>query len=254
VNNVLNPSILASSMKISIIVPAYNEEKLLPQTLASIRSASRGFTTLGWEVQWIVCDNNSSDRTAELAREHGACVVFEPVNQIARARNAGAAAADGDWLVFVDADSSPTQGLFESVAQQIESGRVIGGGSTVRLDRHAFGSRFWLGCWNLLSRLRRWAAGSFIFCEAKAFREIGGFDQKFYASEEVDFSNRLKRVGKSRGLGFVILTEHPLLTSARKLDLYRSSEVIRFLFRALRQPRATVQDPKACYIWYDGRR
>jgi len=53
----------------------------------------------------IVCDNNSTDRTAEIARAAGAIVVYEPVNQIARRRNCGAAAATGDWLIFVDADS-----------------------------------------------------------------------------------------------------------------------------------------------------
>ena len=72
-----------------------------------------------------MCDNNSKDRTAEIARAAGARVVFEPVNQIARARNAGAAAATGIWLVFVDADSHPSAALFDEVAGQI-LGRLPG--------------------------------------------------------------------------------------------------------------------------------
>ena len=94
-------------MKISVIVPAFNEEKLIGETLRKIQAAMPAFARAGWETQLVVCDNNSTDRTAELARAAGALLVFEPINQIARARNRGAAAATGDWLIFVDADSHP---------------------------------------------------------------------------------------------------------------------------------------------------
>jgi glycosyltransferase involved in cell wall biosynthesis len=82
-------------IKISIVVPAFNEEKLIERSLQNIRAAAITFSQVGWEHEIIVCDNNSTDRTAELAQAQGACVVFEPVNQISRARNAGAAAAKG---------------------------------------------------------------------------------------------------------------------------------------------------------------
>ena len=121
-------------MKISIVVPAFNEERLLGGSLAQITSAAAAFTRRGWDFELIVCDNNSTDRTAEIARAAGATVVFEPVNQIDRARNTGAAAASGDWLVFVDADSHPSAELFAEVAGQIKSGHCLAGGSTVRLD------------------------------------------------------------------------------------------------------------------------
>jgi glycosyltransferase involved in cell wall biosynthesis len=109
-------------VKVSIVVPAFNEEKLLAATLASIREAAGGL-----DAELIVCDNNSTDRTAEIARQAGAKVVFEPVNQISRARNAGAAAASGDWLVFVDADSFPDRDLFAELSQAMASGRYVGG-------------------------------------------------------------------------------------------------------------------------------
>jgi len=76
-------------MKISLIVPAFNEEKCIARSLRKIRAASDAFVSLGWDSEIIVCDNNSTDRTAEKARAAGATVVFEPVNQISRARNRG---------------------------------------------------------------------------------------------------------------------------------------------------------------------
>ena len=116
-------------MRISVIVPAFNEERLLGETLHQVSRAMTPFAQRQWATELIVCDNNSTDRTAEVARAAGARVVFEPVNQIARARNCGAAAATGDWLIFVDADSHPGAELFEDVAAQIESGRRLAGGS-----------------------------------------------------------------------------------------------------------------------------
>lgn len=241
-------------MKISIVVPAFNEEKLLPATLRSIEEAAKSFTALTWQTELIVCDNNSTDRTPEIARACGAKVVFEPVNQIARARNTGAAAATGDWLIFVDADSHPTAKLFADVAEQLQSGRCMAGGCIIRMDeRHFFADQL-TSAWNWVSRLRKWSAGSFIFCCTDAFREVGGFNLKLFASEEIELSNRLKKLAKVRGQKIVILHKHPMLTSARKMRLYSRKEYFRFFRKAIFSPRATVMSREACVPWYDGRR
>src|SRR5437879_13679387 len=76
-------------MKISVVVPAFNEERLLPGSLSSVRAAMEGFARLGWKSELIVCANNSTDCTAEIAKGLGAQVGFEPLNQIRRARNSG---------------------------------------------------------------------------------------------------------------------------------------------------------------------
>jgi len=102
-------------LKISIIIPAFNEERLLGRTLENINGLRPVFTRAGIETELIVCDNNSTDRTAEIARAAGAAVVFEPENQIARARNRGASEASGEWLLFIDADSHPSAELFAEV-------------------------------------------------------------------------------------------------------------------------------------------
>src|SRR6185503_18721649 len=192
-------------VKISIVVPAFNEEKLIAETLRSIRAAAVAFTQLGWEIELVVCDNNSTDRTAELAREAGAKVVFEPINQIGRARNTGASGAGGDWLIFVDADSQPSAELFADVAATIQAGRCLAGGSTVCLDGSYPVASLITGVWNLLSRIKKWAAGSFIFCEAAAFRETGGFSPELFASEELDLFDRLKSMARQRGKIITIL-------------------------------------------------
>jgi len=241
-------------MKISVVIPAFNEEKLLPGTLTAVQAASEAFIRREWSMEVIVCDNNSTDQTASLARTAGAQVVFEPVNQIGRARNTGAAAATGDWLVFVDADSSPGVALFDAVARAILSGRVLAGGSTVCLDGGGWTIRLLVRGWNVVSCCLGWMAGSFIFVERAAFESVGGFNLALYAAEEVDLSRRLKPVARRTGRRLRILSEAPLLTSARKAHLYTPGELIGFTLRGLLRPQATVQSRDACSPWYDGRR
>jgi glycosyltransferase involved in cell wall biosynthesis len=242
--------------EISIIVPAFNEEKLLGSSLHAVKAAAdSAFNPAGIKWELIVCDNNSTDRTAEIARAEGARVVFEPVNQIGRARNTGAGAASGQWLLFIDADSRPSPELLADVVEIIRRADVLLAGATMTLDEATFAVRLFCGVWNTVSRLRRLVAGSFILVRAKAFREVGGFDLKFFAGEELDLALRLqKSVGRRDKQRTVILHRHPLVTSARKLKLYRKGEMGRFLLKSIFRPMKTTSSRDDCAMWYDGRR
>lgn len=242
-------------MKVSVVIPAFNEEKLLPATLAAVRAAGLAFARRGWDWETVVCDNNSSDRTAAVARAAGARVAFEPVNQIGRARDTGARAAMGEWLVFVDADSIPDGSLFSDIADALASGRFVGGGATVRLpDESPWIARLFALGWSLWSRLAGWAAGSCIWVEARAFRAVGGFGTEVYAGEEVWLSRRLGRLARAEGRRFAILSRHPLLTSDRKVRLYRLGDHLRLFFRMVLTLGRAARRREDCDFWYDGRR
>ena len=241
-------------MRISIVIPAFNEERLLAANLAEIRRAATVFSNRGWEHELIVCDNNSTDRTTEIARAAGALVVFESINQIARARNTGAAAATGDWLVFIDADSQPAPELFEEVTERMESGRVLGGGATIRMENDQWMARFVTALWNLASRSGKLMAGSFIFVEAAAFRAIGGFGHEWFAGEELEFCRRLKKLARESKRRIVILHRHPLKTSGRKIELYTPWEVFRVLARVVLTGGRSLRRRETTHLWYDGRR
>jgi glycosyltransferase involved in cell wall biosynthesis len=241
---------------ISIIIPAFNEEKLLAASLQAVRAAANGaFDAAGLSWELVVCDNNSTDRTPEIARAAGAKVVFEPVNQIGRARNTGAGAASGEWLLFIDADSQPSRELLADAAALTRRADVLLAGATVALDEKTLLVGLLCGVWNSVSRLRRLVAGSFILVRAAAFREVGGFDLKFFAGEEIDLALRLqKTAGRRERRRTVILHRHPLVTSARKLKLYRKREMGRFLIKSVLRPMKTTASREDCAMWYDGRR
>ena len=234
-------------MKLSVVVPAFNEERLLPATLANLKAV------LTADCELIVCDNNSTDRTAEIARAAGATVVFEPINQISRARNRGAAATTGEWLLFVDADSLPSRDLLAETLSAMQS-NCMAGGATVQFESREPMVRFWLALWNATSRIMKWAAGSYIFCEAEAFRELGGFSEALYAGEELDLFRRMKRLARRRSKRIVILHRHPLHTSDRKTRLYSSREHVAFLLKTFLTAGRTLRRREDCSVWYDGRR
>ena len=241
-------------IKISIIVPAFNEEKLIAQSLAAMKDAAIAFTDRGWAWELVVCDNNSKDRTSEIAQAAGARVVFEPKNQISRARNTGASIAQGEWFLFVDADSQPSKELLGDLADTIAGGRALGGGAAVKLDQDIGRVGMVAELWNKLSRWQKWAAGSFVYCEASAFRELKGFSLELFASEEIEFSQRLKKLAKARGREVIILKKFPLITSARKAHLYTKGEHIRFMLRTIFSRGQTLKNADTAAIWYDGRR
>jgi glycosyltransferase involved in cell wall biosynthesis len=241
-------------MHLSIVIPAFNEERLLKRCLQSVDAALAAALNPGLTSEVIVVDNNSTDNTAHLARQAGARVVFEPINQIGRARNAGAAQATGEWLLFLDADSMLNPKLLADILSLIESGKCVGCGSTLSMQGLPWWAQGILQLWTGLSVTRGWAAGALLVCRRDAFHDIGGFDPEIYALEEVRLSAQLREWGRERDLQFVILTKHPLETSSRKVTLYSGREIAGQILRVLFRRRRTLQDKTQLSIWYDGRR
>ncbi len=232
----------------SIVIPAYNEEEELPATLLSIQRAMQAVVPRVGEV--VVTDNNSTDCTREVAEKFGARVVFEPHNQISRARNAGGRAARGRNLIFIDADTRIPQDLLQKALANLESGKIAGGGAAVDFDCPLSGlNRAGLRAWNWLSRTQRLAAGSFVYCLAEAFAATGGFSEEIYAGEEILFSQSVRRWGRTRNLDFVIITDVAVVTSSRKLRWYSPRQVLGAALYHLLFPW-TLKARKNCSFWY----
>lgn len=230
----------------SVIVPAYNEQAWLDASLPALKKAMETVDVPG---EIIVVDNNSSDRTAAVARQHGARVVFEPINQISRARNAGAKCARGAYLVFLDADTLLPPELLHSVLDKLRSGNCCGGGALVVMD-HAIPwyTRWILLGWNSIAVRWKLAAGCFIYCLREGFDAVGGFSQRVFASEEIWFSRSLCRWGRTRGMAFEVLREPRVVTSARKMQDHPLRNLAAFCF-ILMFPLA-VRFRRLSRLWY----
>lgn len=241
-------------MHLSIVIPAFNEELLIGDCLNSIQESINANPEFDFTHEVIVVDNNSTDKTAELAKVAGAKVVFEAINQIGRARNTGAAVATGDWLLFVDADSLLNPGMIVDILQMVESRKYVGCGSVMYMPDLPWWGNVALQLWTALSVTFHWASGALVVCRADAFRDVGGFNQELFAADEIDLSQLLKQWGRKHDLKFTILTRHPLVTSPRKVKLYTVQEIAAQLFSVLFNPRNALKNKKKLPIWYDGRR
>ena len=229
----------------SVIIPAYNEAVCLPDTLAVLEKA---MATLSWPGEVIVVDNNSTDATPEIARKFGARVVFEPYNQISRARNTGGRAAAGDYLIFLDADTFLSSSLLKTAFTNLSTGSC-GGGAVVDLYGPVQPAvRMVMGFWNRFSRSFGIAAGCFIYCLRQGFEATGGFSEKVYASEEFWFSRRLKFWGNRNHMTFKIIQEPPIITSSRKLRWFFSIQMIAVLLMGAFP--LSARSRTLCAFWY----
>lgn len=228
---------------ISIIIPAYNEELVLGGTLRAVRESA---DAVGDPYELIVVDDGSTDRTADVARAHGARVVAVNVRHIAAARNAGAKVAIGDLLVFVDADTLVPPPVLHGAVMAFRAG-AVGGGSAARLDSNdpRWGPAIMVAA-SWIMRTAGWAAGCFVYVRADVFRRVGGFDERYFASEEIHLSRAVKKHGR-----FVILRE-PVITSGRKGRLFTGRQVFVQFASALRP--GTLKRRDRLEIWYGGRR
>lgn len=233
----------------SIVIPAYDEEHFLPHCLDAI---DRATATLGEAVEVIVVDNESRDRTAEIARERGARVISAPEKCLAVIRNRGAAEASGKYLAFIDADSNMSPNMLVAIKKVLDSGRYVGGGvANARPDRYSIGM---LASALAVVPLVLWYRVSAVmfYTTPEAFWAVGGFDETRLSIEDLDFGRRLMRHGKRRGLRYKNLWRAHVVTSARKADEYGDWFLVRHPLMYLKLLRG---DPNTAYdFWYRPRR
>jgi glycosyltransferase involved in cell wall biosynthesis len=230
---------------LSFIVPAFNEERLLPRTLEGIR---RAHSSVSESCEVIVVDDASSDHTATIAAERGAYVIPVNLRHIAATRNAGARAARGRWLIFVDADTLVTEEVVRASLAALRSG-AVGGGCHLRFEgRLPLYGRMLIAAVLPLYRALHLAAGCYVFCTRAAFDAVGGFDEALFAAEEVSLSRALRKQGR-----FVILKEQ-VLTSGRKLRSHSGREVLGSLLRLAWSGRKALRRREGLEMWYGERR
>ena len=199
---------------LSVVIPAFNEETLLPGTLRAIGAAA---TDLSSEV--IVVDNESTDKTIQIAQDFGAKIISESERNIAKVRNTGAQNALGDVLIFIDADTIVPPSLFLKIADVMKDEKCFGGAVAVEYDEskrkwmkyYMYGWKFWQKFFNMKQ-------GAAQFCRKSVFEKLGGYDKSIFVGEDIEFYWRLTTFAKQND-GHLSFIENPKVrTSARRLD------------------------------------
>lgn len=228
---------------VSFCIPAHNEARHLPATIAAIHRAAAGL-----EYEIVVADDASSDGTADVARADGAAVVSIDRRQIAAARNAAAAQARGGFLIFVDADTCVTEAAVRQAIAAMSAGAAGGGGPVVFDGRVPLYARVAMPLLMWFFRVLKYTGGAYLFCTREAFEAAGRWDETLFASEEIALAKELKKIGR-----FEIVRD-PVVTSGRKLRTHGARELLGAAWGAIRSRGESLRQREGLEVWYGPRR
>lgn len=206
-------------MLISVIIPAFNEERYLGETLASLNRAKAFLQSEGGlPAEVIVVDNGSDDSTADVARSLGATVARERQHNVAKVRNSGAKLSHCDVLVFVDADTVVPDKLLSRIVEAMSDAACFGGAVDTDYRPMKLTVRVYLQFWRILGKLAGMAQGATQFCRRDLFFALNGYDETLFMGEDVDFHWRLKRIAKRQNGHIVFIEDLRVVPSSRRFD------------------------------------
>ena len=231
---------------ISIVIPARNEEKFLPECLDAIQKASKHIRE---SIEIVVVLNRCTDATEAIAQSNGCKIVQDESKNLSHIRNSGIRAASGDWIITIDADSRMSEYMLAHVVHVLSNPKIVGGGVLILPERWSLGILLTGLCLVPIILFYGISGGLFFFRKAD-FDAIDGFNEQLASVEDIDFAKRLKRHGKSASRRFVNLYRSHIRTSCRKFDRLGDWYFLKrpFLFMSILKGR---NQSAADNFWYD---
>lgn len=187
-------------MTISIIIPAYNEEKFIGKTLKSITQLEK---ERDWEIELIVVNGSSTDKTADIALSYGAKVINEPRRGIGFARQQGLLHARGEIVAFTDADTLVRPDWLTRHVKLLKQPNVVLSFGSYRVTDGYFPyyhytnyiQHYFIALLYYLLKIPFAPGQNSAFWRKKAL-SIGGYDEKIKMMEDVDLAVRMKKIGR----------------------------------------------------------
>ena len=239
--------------RISLVVPAHNESKLLPRLLDTVDVARERFVGGRDAIEVIVADNASTDGTGEIAADRGCTVVHVAQRLIAAARNGGARIAQGEILCSVDADMRIAPETFNAISATLDRAEIIAGATGGRLERWSLGIALTYAAIVPLCILCGVDTGV-VFCRRPDFTAVGGYDEGRPIGEDVAFLMALRQLGKERGQRLIRITDVKALVSMRKFDRYGDWHFLKMIPAGMQAVIWPSKGSKLAKYWYGDER
>lgn len=239
-------------MKISIVIPAHNEEKYIGRCLSSINAQ---LAPSDLQVEVIVVLNRCTDNTAEVVKAHGGTIVTDDSKNLSAIKNTGVAYAKADLVITIDADSWMSKGVLAEICKRMESPSCLGGGIRIKPERLSPGIAIGYGMMLVPAFFLGLSFGMYWFRKSD-FDAIGGFDEKRHIAEDVDFLRRLKLHGRKTRRRHEIISQQSITTSCRKFDEFGDWHFVRIFSNPLRVRNAIYGNDQE-YLdknWYEVKR
>ncbi len=184
-----------NNTKISIIIPAYNEEKYLPSCLKSISNLNYPKN----DIELVIVDNGSTDSTRKIAESYGAKVLCDSSLNISGLRNMGVSESTGGIITFVDADCIVTGEWLNNASVYFDDLNVAAwGGPPLPPKNSTWVQKTWFFIRQKGNQVQDvdWLESMNLFVRREQFIGVGGFDKSLVTCEDVDFSYRIRKYGR----------------------------------------------------------
>lgn len=256
----MNSVAASSTPRYSLIIPAYNEAAYLPRLLDTVDRARRAYAGGPAAIEVVVADNASTDATPQIARDRGCRTVSVAERVIACVRNRGAAAARGEILAFIDADSQIHPETFNEIDRVLSAGMVIGGTTGSVLERWSPGLACTYAVLMLLGIVIRGVRGirdpgidtGVVFCRRRDFVGVGGYRERYLYGEDVRLLLDLLSLGRKSRRRIAGQTGAKAIMSTRKFDQHGDWHYFTMAPRVAWQ-RLLGRSDVARRYWYDAR-
>ena len=204
---------------ISVVIPAYNEEKLIGKCVDSLKK--QDYPKENFEI--IVVDHRSTDKTSEIAKQHGANVLrfTEDKATIGSTRQFGSESAKGQIIAYVDADSVPAMDWLLRINKHMQNEKIVCVGGIAILDTQKRSALFMISFYDYFLRVNQFFGktlpwGFNMAVRKDALLAIGGFDKGLKTSEDWDLALRLaNKFGRE---SVVYYQDVRVTTSARRYE------------------------------------
>ena len=239
---------------ISIVIPAYNEEKYLPETLRALALAQLAVARSPWSMpsEVIVVDNASTDRTREVAESLGARVVSHSVRNISSVRNAGLQDARFDLVFAIDADCTIEADALQEIVSDMSRGDSIGGCLNVQMDSPKLSVRLLARALQLFVLFKAGHNGAVFYFLRDEALAIGGFDEKHLVAEDSVFSLAMRERARHLGKKFGRLPHVIVKTKDRKESSFK--QFLEVGPKVWRSYHGEAVDKKHFDYWYNPKR
>lgn len=194
--------------KISAVIPTFMEEQYIATLLSMLTKAKP-------KIEVVVVDSKSQDKTYEIAKDFTEKAYQIEERGIAKARNYGASHANGDLIVFLDADVKLPIDFVDKVFETFIDAEVVGATCRIMPEQGTFAERTFFSLYNNLIRItakfRPHSRGEFLAVRKRKFVKVGGFDESLPCLEDHDLAYRLSKLGR-----FVFINDLTVYESMRR--------------------------------------
>lgn len=226
-------------MLISVIIPAYNEEKFIEQCLHSVLQVRKR----NFDFEVIVVDNGSTDNTVALAEKNGVKVLIKSQGYVSAVRNHGAQAAKGEILAFVDADCEVSEQWLSTAVDLHTSGKadVVGAFPESPPNSGWIARILQENARNKVAAAIKYLPACNIIVKSDAFHSVGGFNEELETNEDVDLSARLVQAGyriyADRNLKVCHLDVPHTLSDFLRREIWHGKNALSVFFKNIKQGR-----------------